>query len=67
VHPDFATVHHELGHNIYRRAYNRLDPLFRESAHDGFHEAVGDTIGLEYFAPLEAWLDEQNRGVAVGW
>ena len=43
---DFATVHHELGHNIYQRAYNRLDPLFRDSAHDGFHEAIGDTIGL---------------------
>jgi peptidyl-dipeptidase A len=22
---------------------------------------------VEYFAPLEAWLDEQNRGKAVGW
>jgi len=43
---DFATVHHELGHNIYQRAYNRLDPLFRDSAHDGFHEAIGDTIAL---------------------
>ena len=43
---DFATVHHELGHNFYQRAYNRLDPLFRDSAHDGFHEAIGDTIGL---------------------
>jgi len=43
---DFATVHHELGHNVYQRAYNGLDPLFRDSAHDGFHEAIGDTIGL---------------------
>ncbi len=22
---------------------------------------------LEYFAPLKAWLDEQNRGKPVGW
>jgi peptidyl-dipeptidase A len=22
---------------------------------------------LEYFAPLKAWLDEQNKGVQVGW
>jgi len=21
----------------------------------------------EYFAPLKAWLDEQNRGKKVGW
>jgi len=43
---DFQTVHHELGHNYYQRAYARQPFLFRESAHDGFHEAVGDTIGL---------------------
>jgi len=22
---------------------------------------------LEYFAPLKVWLDEQNKGQAVGW
>ena len=22
---------------------------------------------LEYFAPLQRWLDEQNRGHPVGW
>jgi peptidyl-dipeptidase A len=43
---DFHTIHHELGHNYYQRAYRRLSPLFRDSAHDGFHEAVGDTIDL---------------------
>ncbi len=43
---DFATVHHELGHNYYQRAYAGQPYLFRESAHDGFHEAVGDTISL---------------------
>ncbi|MCI4339108.1 MAG: M2 family metallopeptidase [Thermoplasmata archaeon] len=43
---DFQTVHHELGHNFYQRAYARQPFLFRESAHDGFHEAVGDTIAL---------------------
>jgi len=43
---DFQTIHHELGHNYYQRAYSRQPFLFRESAHDGFHEAVGDTIGL---------------------
>jgi len=43
---DFVTVHHELGHNFYQRAYNRQDPLYRTGANDGFHEALGDTIAL---------------------
>jgi len=43
---DFATVHHELGHNFYQRAYNHLSPLFQNSANDGFHEAIGDTVAL---------------------
>jgi peptidyl-dipeptidase A len=43
---DFTTVHHELGHNFYQRAYDGLSPLFRNSANDGFHEAIGDTIAL---------------------
>jgi peptidyl-dipeptidase A len=43
---DFVTVHHELGHNYYQRAYNTLDPLWRQGANDGFHEALGDTIAL---------------------
>ncbi|MEO8054737.1 MAG: M2 family metallopeptidase [Acidobacteriota bacterium] len=43
---DFVTVHHELGHNFYQRAYAKQPPLFRESANDGFHEAIGDTIAL---------------------
>jgi peptidyl-dipeptidase A len=43
---DFRTIHHELGHNFYQRAYNAQPPLFQNSANDGFHEAVGDTIAL---------------------
>jgi len=43
---DFRTIHHELGHNFYQRAYNPQPPLFQNSANDGFHEAVGDTIAL---------------------
>jgi peptidyl-dipeptidase A len=43
---DFTTIHHELGHNFYQRAYNKQPPLFQGSANDGFHEAVGDTIAL---------------------
>ncbi len=43
---DFDTIHHELGHNYYQRAYNGLPFLLRDSANDGFHEALGDTIAL---------------------
>ncbi|MGA3098017.1 MAG: M2 family metallopeptidase [Bryobacteraceae bacterium] len=43
---DFFTIHHELGHNFYQRAYDKQPPSFRDSANDGFHEAVGDTIAL---------------------
>jgi peptidyl-dipeptidase A len=43
---DFSVIHHELGHNYYQRAYNKQPFLFRNSANDGFHEAIGDTIAL---------------------
>lgn len=43
---DFRTIHHELGHNFYQRAYAEQDFLFREGAHDGFHEAIGDFVAL---------------------
>jgi peptidyl-dipeptidase A len=43
---DFTTIHHELGHNFYQRAYNKQPFLFRDSANDGFHEAIGDVISL---------------------
>ena len=53
---DFTTIHHELGHNFYQRAYNTQPILFRDSANDGFHEAIGDTIALsvtpEYLVKL---------------
>jgi peptidyl-dipeptidase A len=42
----FTTVHHELGHNFYQRAYNKEPFLFRNGANDGFHEAIGDSIAL---------------------
>ncbi len=43
---DFLTIHHELGHNFYQRAYKNQPFLFRDSANDGVHEAIGDTIAL---------------------
>jgi peptidyl-dipeptidase A len=43
---EFNVVHHELGHNYYQRAYKDQAMLYRGSANDGFHEAIGDTIAL---------------------
>lgn len=43
---DFVTVHHELGHNFYQRAYSAQPFLYLGSANDGFHEAIGDMIAL---------------------
>ncbi|MCA1196849.1 M2 family metallopeptidase [Sphingomonas sp. R647] len=43
---DFTTIHHELGHNYYQRAYNKKPLLYRNGANDGFHEAIGDFVAL---------------------
>ena len=43
---DFVTIHHELGHNFYQRAYKNQPFMFQNGANDGFHEAIGDTIAL---------------------
>ena len=43
---DFSVIHHELGHNYYQMAYAPQPFLFQNSANDGLHEAIGDTIAL---------------------
>ncbi|MFM2257014.1 MAG: hypothetical protein RIQ28_861 [Pseudomonadota bacterium] len=43
---DFVTIHHELGHNYYQRAYNQQSYLHLNGANDGFHEAIGDAVAL---------------------
>jgi peptidyl-dipeptidase A len=54
---DFITIHHELGHNYYQRAYNKQDVLHLNGANDGFHEAIGDMIALsitpEYLVQID--------------
>ncbi|MAM38125.1 MAG: peptidyl-dipeptidase [Erythrobacter sp.] len=54
---DFITIHHELGHNYYQRAYNKQDYLHLNGANDGFHEAIGDMIALsitpEYLVQID--------------
>jgi peptidyl-dipeptidase A len=48
---DFTVVHHELGHNYYQMAYAAQPFLYRDSANDAFHEAIGDTIALSVTPP----------------
>lgn len=43
---DLITIHHELGHDYYYLYYHPLPALFQQGAHDGFHEAIGDTLVL---------------------
>jgi peptidyl-dipeptidase A len=43
---EFVTIHHELGHNYYQRAYKQQPFLYEAGANDGFHEAIGDFIAL---------------------
>ena len=67
---DFNTIHHELGHNFYQRAYNQQPILFRDSANDGFHEAVGDTIALsitpEYLVKLGLLANSPDASKDIG-
>ena len=48
---EFTTIYHELGHVYYYLAYNDQPPIFQTGAHDGFHEAIGDTIVLAMMTP----------------
>jgi peptidyl-dipeptidase A len=43
---ELTTIYHELGHVYYYLAYKDKTALFQNGAHDGFHEAIGDTIVL---------------------
>ena len=67
---DFVVIHHELGHNFYQRAYDRQPFLFRDSANDGFHEAIGDTIALsvtpEYLVKLGLLKEAPDPSKDVG-
>jgi len=43
---ELRTIYHELGHVYYFLLYKDQPYLFQNGAHDGFHEAVGDTVNL---------------------
>jgi peptidyl-dipeptidase A len=43
---ELRTIYHEMGHVYYFLWYKDQPTLFHNGAHDGFHEAIGDTITL---------------------
>jgi peptidyl-dipeptidase A len=43
---ELRTIYHELGHVYYDLWYKDQPYLFQNGAHDGFHEAIGDTVNL---------------------
>jgi len=43
---ELRTIYHEMGHVYYYLWYYQQPYLFQDGAHDGFHEAIGDTITL---------------------
>ena len=63
---DFVTIHHELGHNYYQRAYNKQDYLYLNGSNDGFHEAIGDMVALsitpEYLVQIDMLQPNQVPG-----
>ena len=66
---DFTTIYHELGHVYYYLAYNELPPVFQAGAHDGFHEAIGDTVVLamtpEYLQSIDLVGEQQQSEEAL--
>ena len=66
---ELTTIYHELGHIYYDLAYNKQPPLFQNAAHDGFHEAIGDTIVLamtpKYLASVGLVGEQQQSREAL--
>ncbi|ALC44755.1 Acer [Drosophila busckii] len=65
-----AIGHHELGHVQYFLQYEQQPTVFRGTPNPGFHEAVGDVIGLSVMSSKHlkalgltrnARLDEKSR------
>ena len=43
---DFATIFHEMGHIQYFMQYKHQPQVFRDGANAGFHEAIGELMGM---------------------
>jgi peptidyl-dipeptidase A len=66
---ELRVIYHELGHVYYFLAYKDQPPLFQDGAHDGFHEAIGDTVVLSmtpgYLAEVGLVKDAEQDDRAV--
>jgi peptidyl-dipeptidase A len=66
---ELRTIYHELGHNYYQWAYKDQPILFREGAHGGFHEGIGDTVVLsmtpDYLAKVGLLSSSEQSEKAV--
>lgn len=66
---ELFTIYHELGHVYYYIQYEKQPYLFQGGAHDGFHEAIGDTVNLsvtpQYLAKLGLVSDVKPSNEAV--
>lgn len=67
---------HECSIYNSKEAGEKLQALLAAGASKPWQDILEDAIGtremdasaiLDYFAPLQAWLDEQNKGQACGW
>ncbi|CAF2074598.1 unnamed protein product [Rotaria magnacalcarata] len=58
------TIHHEMGHVEYYMSYAKQPFLYRDGANSGFHEAIGDTIGMYAISPTHLikldFIDEET-------
>lgn len=69
---DLYVIHHEQGHLFYYQSYHPQSYLFRGSANDGFHEAIGDTTVLstrvpKHLADIGLFPPEQANLNHKGW
>lgn len=66
---NLTTIYHELGHIFYDLAYNPQPVIFQSGAHDGFHEAIGDTMVLamtpDYLASVGLAGDTETSAEAT--
>lgn len=67
---------HECSIYNSKEAGKKLQTLLSAGASKPWQDVLEESIGtremdasaiLDYFAPLKAWLDEQNKGQACGW
>ncbi|CAF3630704.1 unnamed protein product [Adineta steineri] len=60
----FYTIHHEMGHIEYYMSYANQRYDYQDGANSGFHEAIGDTIGMYAISPRHlvkiGFLDEES-------